>query len=241
MTTNDTVTYLAHHWDRLTKPADHKNAILCFGDIVKLYTTARAYHSLDHLVDLFKQSEELTFDDPVSVGFAIFYHDAVYGDESRRLLNIPADASNEEQSARLAEEHLTSLGFAPQMINRVTSLIRMTETHKADPADHDAVLFLDMDMSILGAPAHIYERYARQVRQEYMQYDAKTFCAGRLAFLTTILESGKKLFLSDLYEERYSKQAKANMEAEKRHIETTGMPYGIKTLLISGNSSPSSP
>lgn len=240
MTATDTIAYLAQHWDRLTGAVqtDNKDSILCFGDIVKLYTTARAYHSLDHLVELFKQSEALTFDDPVSVGLAIFYHDAVYGDESRALLKIPADASNEEQSARLAEEQLTAMGFAPQTINRVTSLVRMTETHKADPADRDAALFLDMDMSILGTPAAIYARYAGQVRQEYKQYDAKTFCAGRLAFLTQTLASGKRMFLTDLYEDRYGAQAKINMETEKRHLESTGTPYGLTAYKPSAPANP---
>lgn len=239
----DPIEYLAQHWDCLTDTvkADKRSSILSFGDIVKLYTTDRAYHSLDHLVELFKQSETLTFDDPVSVGLAIFYHDAVYGASSRALLGLDNNASNEEQSAQLAEEQLRALNFSQSTIDRVTSLIRMTETHKADPADHDAALFLDMDMSILGAPAHIYERYAGQVRQEYMQYDAKTFCAGRLAFLTSTLASGKRLFLSNLYEERYGAQAKANMEAEKHHIEKTGTPYGLKTSVIPGSYGPTGP
>lgn len=188
----------------------------------------RAYHSLDRLVALFLQEEELAFDDPVAVGLAIFYHDAVYGDSSRAMLNIPADASNEEQSAQLAERQLAGLGFHQATVARVAELIRLTETHQADPTDHDAALFLDMDMSILGTPAPIYERYAAQVRQEYAQYDAQDFCAGRLAFLTATLAAGKRVFLTDLYEGRCGAQAIINMETEKRHIEATGTPYGIK-------------
>lgn len=227
----DPIKYLATQWDRLmdTAHASKKKSILCFGEIAALYSRGRAYHSLNHLVEMFRQAETLSFNEPTSVGLAIFYHDAVYGETSRMLLNIPATASNEEQSAQLAEQHLPLLGFDAPTIARVASLIRMTEKHDTNASDHDAALFIDVDMSILGAPPHIYERYAGQVRQEYMQYDDKSFCFGRLQFLTTTLDAGKRLFLTNLYQEHYGPQAEQNMIAEKRHLETIGTPYGFAT------------
>lgn len=216
--------YLAEHWAALmsTVKPDKACADTCFNNISSLYSGAgRYYHTLDHIAALMKQADTLKFDDPVSVKLAIFYHDFIYGQASKHA------GSNEEQSARAAISHLKSLGFDKKVIDRVAQLIRLTERHKTDPADRDAALFLDMDMSIIGVRPDAYKIYAWQVRQEYSQYNDQLFCMGRLDFLQTTLSSGKSLFITDLYEDKYGRQAKANIMAERHHIKTYNTPYGV--------------
>lgn len=230
-TQQDPVSLLAARWDALMQRhnVSPRAGMMCFGDIVALYTRGRAYHTLDHLVDLFTEMDRHDFADADTVAFAIFYHDAVYGPIARMMLNIgdaQSATSDEDLSARMAQEHLSAMGIAPAMADRVAALILMTGAHRCDPeADRDAALFLDMDMSILGAAPARYALYAAQIRQEYSHIDRDAFCAGRKEFLERTLTAGR-VFITDTYHASHGAQAAQNLRAEMNHLEATRRPFG---------------
>lgn len=135
------------------------------------------------------------------VGYAIWFHDAVYE---------PGRQDNELLSADWAR---TALAQAPQLAARVSDVIEMTKNHAAGEAEGDAALFLDMDVAILGAPWETYCAYAAGVRREYPHIADPTFSAGRGAFVAKQLEQ-PRTFRTDLYQRELGEKAQANMRWE---------------------------
>ena len=136
----------------------------------------RHYHGLAHveaLLALWREHRGL-LDDPAAVEAAIWFHDAVY--DSRRN-------DNEHLSALLARQRLA--GRVPEeRLERITAMIEATATHTPPVsgdkrADGDAALFLDMDLSILGAPPAAFDAYEEAIRLEYAWVDDAAWRKGR--------------------------------------------------------------
>ncbi|MGD9965151.1 MAG: metal-dependent phosphohydrolase [Hyphomonadaceae bacterium] len=163
----------------------------------------RVYHDQRHLTGLLDEAERRAalVGDPVFVGYAIWFHDAVYW---------PGRPDNEQLSADWAR---TSLASQPQLATCVAQVIEMTRDHAAGVADGDAALFLDMDIAILGAPWESYCVYAAGIRAEYPHIVDPAFAGGRGAFLTKQLERSRT-FRTDLYENEIGEIARANMRWE---------------------------
>jgi predicted metal-dependent HD superfamily phosphohydrolase len=166
----------------------------------------RAYHTLEHLVQIFEKLEQHaeTTRDPLRLAFAAWYHDAVYD---------PRGADNEERSAARAEAELKRMTADPQLPNRVAQLILATKSHHKGADDADGDLFLDIDYSILGAGPDAYKIYAAQIRGEYAHLSDDRWRVGRAAFLKTACER-TPTFRTGLFEGAYGAQARANMAAE---------------------------
>ena len=166
----------------------------------------RAYHHFGHVEEVLHQHASVpSFGDPEATALAVLLHDAVYR---------PGHADNEEQSAllarRLIPEHLPAL--APR-VPRVEFLVRLTARHGhlgPDDVDLDAKLFLDCDMSILGASKERFDEYDRAIRIEHAAVPDDAYRAGRAAFLTRLLEKDR-IFLSELFHERLDSAARANI------------------------------
>ncbi|THU35936.1 hypothetical protein FAM09_21330 [Niastella caeni] len=147
------------------------------------------------------------------VAFAIFYHDIIY--------NV-LRKDNEPRSAQLAVKRLQALGIPPEKTAQVKIFIEATQTHTVtgtvqNPADLQ--LFLDFDMSILGADWEAYAEYTRQVRREYRIYPDKLYYPGRKQFLQHCLQA-EFIFQTQLFRDLYEAKARANMtrEASGKHL-----------------------
>ena len=129
----------------------------------------RVYHDQGHLIWLLDEADRRAalICDSALVGYAIWFHDAVYQ---------PGRPDNETLSAEWAR---TSLVAQPDLAARVGHVIEMTKDHAAGDADGDASLFLDMDIAILGAPWETYCAYASSIRAEYPHVVDPAFAAGR--------------------------------------------------------------
>jgi predicted metal-dependent HD superfamily phosphohydrolase len=115
----------------------------------------RAYHNMNHIADcllLFDGHVSLATD-RIAVEFAIWFHDIVCDTHAQ---------DNEERSAVVAAEFLSVTSHGPV----VADLIRATR-HDGQHCTTDAALICDIDLSILGRPAAVYDAYARAIRQEY--------------------------------------------------------------------------
>ncbi|GEM85115.1 HD domain-containing protein [Meiothermus hypogaeus] len=142
----------------------------------------RFYHNLAHLNTLL----ELLPAKP-HLEFAVWFHDAVYD---------PTRTDNEAQSAGLAQESLLRLGVEPSLIQKVTHIIRATQDHQSD--DPDTALFLDADLSILGAEPKIYRAYARAIRQEYAWVPEALFLERRARLLQKFL-SRERIYQTEAF------------------------------------------
>ena len=183
----------------------------------------RRYHDLVHLARVLDGVDELAAEaaDADVVRYAAWFHDAVYGvggegsDSAEPVSGEPSNqpVSNEEASARLAEERLPALGIAPERIAEVARLVRLTEGHQTAVGDRDGEVLCDADLAVLGGDAEEYARYAAAIRSEYAQVPDELFRPGRAAVLRGLLEL-PRLFRTETARARYEERARANLAAE---------------------------
>jgi len=167
----------------------------------------RGYHAWSHPLALLGLLDEVAgdLDDPLAVRCAILLHDAIY--EPRR-------ADNETRSAELARRMLD--GVVPEVsLARAIRLIEATQRHTIPddlPADErgDMGVFLDMDLSILGAAPEAFDAYEAGVRHEYREVPEALFRQGRAAILERFLER-EALYFSPWGRARFEAPARANL------------------------------
>ena len=177
-------------------------------ELVALYRQpGRHYHGLAHIEALLALASEYRdrLSDPEAVDAAIWFHDAIY--DSRR-------SDNEARSAALATEKLSSHA-APERLARIVVMIEATATHALpdlgdEAATRDAAFFLDMDLSILGAPPAAFNSYEAAVRREYAWVDEKAWRSGRAAVLKKFL-ARPRIFHTEAFRQDFEDQARKNM------------------------------
>ncbi|EPG64240.1 hypothetical protein [Leptospira wolffii] len=170
----------------------------------------RYYHTLEHLFHFLRRLSEFRdrIADWPSTILAMYYHDIVYD---------PRDSKNEENSSILAEERILSLGIGSEKIEYCKNLILQTKGHNA-ASDFDTKVFLDCDLSILGADRESYGKYALQIRQEYIMYPDEVYFPGRKKVLEHFL-SMDFIFKTQEYKDKNEKQARENLTWELGNLE----------------------
>ena len=177
---------------------------------VRYNETQRAYHSLQHIQQLFSQFEQINhhLNEPHLIALALYYHDVIYD---------PRRSDNELKSAEYAIETLRCY-LSEDQCQSIYALIMMTATHQMDTLAYedkisDAAYLLDMDLSILGAPWSEYDQYAQAVRQEYVHVAKENYRVGRITVLEKLL-AHSSLYLTAYYHKRLEKQARKNIKRE---------------------------
>ena len=210
---------LAARWHALTAPllpdAARREAEL--RRLAAAYTAPeRHYHTLGHLENLLRQVGRFPRQDAAVVELAGWYHDAVYH---------ALRPDNEEKSAEWALAFLTETTLGPARAARVADLIRRTHDHTQPqpPGDADLLLFLDADLSILGAPEAAYWEYARQVRREYRLVPDLLYRPGRRQVLARLL-AAPLLFHTPALQAELDAPARRNLQAELSAWEQGGLP-----------------
>lgn len=170
----------------------------------------RHYHNLLHILNVLKVLEEAReqVKNPITLSFAAWFHDAVYD---------PRASDNEEKSADLAVIELGRLGINSEIIANVRRLIFETKTHEVGKDDNDSKFFMDADMAILGADQESYDKYTRNIAEEYSeQYSgitAEAFRIGRKKILEGFLKR-PRLFVTDIMRDKYEQNARVNITRE---------------------------
>ncbi len=205
---------------------------------------SRRYHTVDHLAYVLRRLDDLTQASPEdadgrlrqraaedadgppaagpqvaaeearhapaaaeSVELAAWFHDAVY--DVRRT-------DNEEKSAAYAESALADRGLLSETVAEVARLVRVTADHAVRAGDVRAGLLCDADLAILASDRATYDRYARQVRDEYRHVDDMAFRRGRAAVIADLLT------LPALFHSwpatRWEEPARVNLERELRTL-----------------------
>ena len=174
-----------------------------FEALTRAYAEAqRAYHTLGHIRDCLGEFDGAAglAESAVEVEAAVWLHDVVYN---------PRAADNEERSADWAERALAQAGVSGVVIGRIRELILATR-HQAVPEGRDAALLVDIDLSILGREADAFERYERQIRQEYGFVTEAAFREGRSEILEGFLRR-EHIYQTFPFRERYEAQARENL------------------------------
>lgn len=173
----------------------------------------RAYHTLEHINDLIIISRQFRteFSDYTSVLLAIIFHDIVYD---------PKSNTNEENSADLFSEFLGDY-LHKSLMTKTVNCILATKSHlPGEDSDHDLLLFLDLDMSILGREREKYCSYAAKIRKEYSHVEERAFNIGRSNFLRKTLQSSHHIFLTEKFQSLMESKARSNLEWEINSLES---------------------
>lgn len=179
----------------------------------------RHHHNFEHPLSLFSklfaEARKELLEDPIAVGWAIMYHDAIYDPKSE-------PGRNEELSALLSEVE-TPLFLSARGVTKVASYTRATAGHKLESIDNDLGLFLDADLAILGAPSQRYFKYAKGIRQEYSHVPLDLYNAARVGILRSLSTrfEGSGVYTTEVFREKYEDQAQANIQAEIDQLSIT--------------------
>jgi predicted metal-dependent HD superfamily phosphohydrolase len=171
--------------------------------------SGRHYHDLRHVLHCLRILDEVRSEceDADAVEAAIWFHDAVY-DATR--------PDNEARSANLAERQLRALGAAEPFVVRVHDLILDTR-HTAPPTSADGRWLVDIDLSILGAPAEDYDAYDPAIRREYAHVPDAAYRLGRSSVLRSFL-ARTSIYLTEYFRERYEVTARENLARSIRSL-----------------------
>ena len=207
--TTDLISLLKTRWLdlclNLGADAEIKKGV--FNSLVTLYAEpGRAYHNLKHVYNLLGWAETWRENilDFQTIGFAVWFHDAIY--DARRV-------DNEPQSANLAVARLKYLKASDAQIETVRQIILATKTHDSTGLNADGRLFLDLDLSILGADALAYQAYSRAIRREYDFVSEPLYRTGRQRVLQSFLDR-EFIYLTAVCREKFELPARENIKRE---------------------------
>lgn len=169
----------------------------------------RHYHTRHHLEDCLValQPVRQRCRHPGEVALAVWFHDVVYDTHS---------ATNEADSADLAEQALFEAGLTGPVVGRVRSLILATG-HVGGPATTDEAVLCDIDVLVLGSDPERYRQYQQGIRQEYGWVPETVFKEGRSKVLEAFLEQ-PKIYRSPDYQERFETPARRNLQRELKGL-----------------------
>lgn len=200
---------LKAHWDNLLQSlkVDLLLGESIFNDLVTAYSNStRYYHNLQHIQQLLTvanlmKDEAKNF--PV-IELAIWFHDVIYDSQAQ---------DNEVKSAAYAEQVLTSLEIDDLTIQSVKQLILKTQSHQTDLEDYDSQIFLDADLSILGASQTKYQIYSQAIRQEYAWLSQSDYYLGRKKVLESFL-ARTRIYQTEYLFKQLENKARFNLQQE---------------------------
>ena len=204
--------HLADAWIALARRAGARDDVTGAGAALlgRWSEPHRAYHDLAHLDEVLHRIDLLAgeADQPDLVRLAAWFHDAVYD---------PQASDNEERSAEVATVALADLGLAPDVVDEVARLVRLTATHAVGTGDRDGVVLCDADLAVLASDPPRYQSYVEGVRREYAHLDDPTFARGRSDVLHRLLDR-PQLFTTSYGRREWEQRARANVAAEVRGL-----------------------
>ena len=204
--------HLAESWIALARRAGARDDVAGAGAALlgRWSEPHRAYHDLAHLDDVLRRVDLLAdeADHADVVRLAAWFHDAVYD---------PRATDNEERSAEVATVALAALGIAPDVVEEVARLVRLTATHAVAPGDRDGSVLCDADLAVLASDSIRYQSYVEGVRREYGHLDDPTFARGRADVLHRLLDR-PQLFTTSYGRREWEQGARANVSAEIRSL-----------------------
>ena len=169
----------------------------------------RHYHTLEHLRECLAQLDVVhtLADRPADIELALWFHDAVYE---------PGDENNELKSAYLAERAMALAGCGKDEAGTIRRMILATR-HHGRPESHDESLLIDIDLSILGAPAARFDRYEDDIRAEYHSVPWPLYVTARRRVLRGFHDR-PRIYNTDHFHEQLDMQARANLSRSLKRL-----------------------
>ncbi|VVB78145.1 Uncharacterised protein [uncultured archaeon] len=165
----------------------------------------RAYHNMDHILQGLKEIDlaKKFLEKPSELELAWYFHDAIYD---------PKRKDNEEKSAEFLRATLNSSSVSNDRLKTMKQLILDTK-HLEVPKTYDGKFICDIDLSIFGKSEIIYNKYAENIRKEYLGVPLKDYKAHRAEVLKRFLER-PAIYYTEFFSQRYGEVARKNLERE---------------------------
>jgi predicted metal-dependent HD superfamily phosphohydrolase len=200
---------LQERWHELIARFTAKDGNFEYRQISTYYQSAgRYYHNPSHLQHIFATFDSLNLtlpaDETAIIEFSAWFHDIIYD---------PKAKDNEERSAELAAQILTTLEIPQPVILATHQIILDTKRHQASSESLPNLLFLDLDLAILGAPVPVYAQYCQNIRLEYSWVSESDYQTGRLNVLQNFNQRAK-IYFTDVMHHKYDATARQNLERE---------------------------
>lgn len=170
----------------------------------------RAYHTMQHIRECLRHLDKAAHgavdgvpepgDASTRIEIALWFHDAIY--DTKR-------SDNEEKSAAWAHDALIVAGAAAALAGEIRDLVLATK-HDAVPEDETAMLLVDIDLSILGAPQARFDEYEDQIRREYAWVPEADFRAVRARILESFL-ARPRIFQTPHFAAMLEERARENL------------------------------
>jgi predicted metal-dependent HD superfamily phosphohydrolase len=178
-----------------------------FADLIQTYYSPnRHHHNLHHIQHLLSLSKSIAEkSDRLSViQLSAWFHDYIYDSKAK---------DNEIKSAIYAAETLIQLNIPPDIIQSVKQIILSTQKHQPLIDSVDNLIFLDLDLAILGTKPNSYLKYAQAIRQEYSWLGDRDYQRGRKQVLTSFL-ARERIYYTDYFYQKLELTARENLVAE---------------------------
>lgn len=195
---------LQKRWNLLWERIGARENNEAYDELLFLYhQPSRSYHNFVHIAHVLKELDSIRrlIGSPDLVEMALWYHDAVYQSKL---------SGNEEKSAELAQQRLSSAGVNTIFIDKVTSLILATK-HQVTPQNQDEKYLVDIDLSILGKPEAEFDEYELDIREEYSWVPVDLFKKKRSEILAGFLQC-ENIYSINFFKEKYEEQARKNLQ-----------------------------
>ena len=207
------ISKLKTNWSNLltTLQVDKRKGEVIFKSLVDAYSDRdRHYHNLQHIQHLLDLLTKVKGSCQYFSGLqlATWFHDYIY---------IPQAKDNELQSALYAEEVLRELNLSQSAIESVKQIIISTQKHQPLMQGIDNLIFLDVDLAILGETGDRYQKYARQIRKEYRHLSDRDYQEGRKQVLANFL-SRPRIYYTDYFYQKLEQQARGNIQVELNNL-----------------------
>jgi len=201
-------------WERAWRELGAEPQAGLFQTLIARYSEKhRHYHTLQHLRECMDQFEPVRgmARRPAEIELALWFHDAVYD---------PRRQDNEALSAGWARDAVLQAGLPEAVAGRIHGLI-MDTLHAQAPADPDAQLLVDVDLSILGADPARFDESDEQIRAEFAHVPAPEFRQGRQRVLSGFL-ARPRLYSTQRFHLAFEDQARRNLQRSLARLAAQG-------------------
>ncbi len=205
----------ASWFDLLQKSsADIKIRNKIFAELIYNYCAPeRSYHNLEHVkevLNLLEQAKNIYKTTNV-LKFSVWFHDCIYN---------PRNRDNEAKSAEYATKALKQLHINAEIIRSIAQIILSTINHQPLLEGINNLIFLDVDLAILGSTSDKYLKYSQAIRQEYSHLSDRDYQQGRKKILKQFL-ARKRIYYTDYFYQRLDATARKNLQTEINQIESS--------------------
>jgi len=163
----------------------------------------RHYHTQQHInacLAHLDNSKHLATN-PYEIEMALWFHDAIYQ---------PYSSDNELKSALWAKKFLFDNNIDNAIITRVYNLIMVT-LHNGLINTTDEALMIDIDLTILGSHADVYQLFEKNIRKEYRFVPYFLYKKKREEILQGFLDQAR-IYQAECFYTLFEGQARKNIQ-----------------------------